>query len=430
MHTLKFAWDELQDKSLLLAHSGGVDSCVLAHLFLKANVDFSVAHCNFQLRDEASDQDLAFVKKWCDKHGISFFSRTFDTKAYQDLMKKSTQEAARDLRYEWFASLMDEVGFQGLVTAHHLNDQLETFLINATRGTGLSGLLGISERKKIYRPLRGISKKTILNYARENKIKWREDDSNAQCNYLRNKIRHQVVTPLENINPQALTNFNNTLEHLTAANKFIIHSLDQIKKEIFKRKEETTYINIEALNQQKQLHFCLHHWFYPLGFDVHEVAKLLKAQSGKIIRTSTHRLVRDRDQLLLSKLNPDIGSEIPILLEQKTRKLPLNLKWETVTQTTQKKWKTNEAFLDKDLLKNSLYLRHYRKGDYFYPSGMKGKKLLSKFFKDEKYSLLEKEQQWLFCSDGQIVWVVGKRCDRRFLVGSKTKNKLLMRVEQ
>lgn len=428
MNTWDLKLDELQDKQLLLAHSGGLDSSVLAHILLKEKIHFSVAHCNFQLRGEESDKDLVFVKNWCDDNKIPFYAKVFDTKIYKEKHKLSTQEAARELRYDWFYSLLNKKGMDGIITGHHLNDQLETFLINATRGTGISGLLGISNKRKLYRPLRMLSRKQILSIAENNKIQWREDASNAELEYLRNQIRHKVITPLEKIKPDAISNFKTTLENLAEAEAFLQENLALLKTKLFEQQKDRTLIDIALLKNQKQLRFCLHYYFAPYGFEAQQVLKLLDASSGKRLESTTHRLIFDRTKLILTPLQTKAVNNAWIDLDQKEVKLPLDLVWETNPVKIKSKWNPNEAFLDKEILKNPLQLRKYQKGDYFCPTGMKGKKLLSKFFKDEKYSLLEKEQQWLLCSGDAIVWVIGKRCDRRFTVGSQTKNKLLMRL--
>ena len=200
MKALSFNAKPLQGRRLLLAHSGGVDSSVLAHLLLEANLDFSVAHCNFQLRGAESDQDASFVKNWCQQHQIPFFEIAFSTEAYQEHSKKSTQLAARDLRYKWFESLQFCHNFEILLTGHHLNDQIETFLIHASRGTGISGLLGIPQTSNLVRPLLGVSKEKIISYAQSHSLVWREDRTNLEPTYLRNRIRNEVLAPLEKIN--------------------------------------------------------------------------------------------------------------------------------------------------------------------------------------------------------------------------------------
>ena len=422
--------DQLINKSVLLAHSSGVDSCVLAHIFLNKKINFSVAHCNFQLRGEESENDLLFVKDWCKKNKIPFFYKTFDTKKFRENKKIGIQEAARDLRYQWFALLMNKNNFQVLTTAHHLNDQFETFMINITRGSGIQGLLGIPSNKKCIRPLNDVSKKDILKFAKENKIQWREDSSNYTHDYLRNKIRHQLISPIEEIKPKALENFKNTLGNLRDAKDFIEYSLNELKKKLFIEKDDVIKIPLNKLNEIEPLNFCLHHLFSPFGFVSKEVKKLLKSNSGKKLLNDHFRLIRDRNYLLLSPLRSKINDEILINLDKNIPKLPIPINFEVNVKSIKDKWDINEAFLDKDRLKKPICIRKYKKGDYFCPTGMRGKKLLSKFFKDEKYSLLDKEQQWLLCSQDEIVWVIGRRCDRRFIANSKTNNKLLIRLSE
>ena len=415
----------LSGKRFLLAHSGGLDSSVLANLLLEASVDFSVAHCNFQLRGSESDDDSFFVEKWCKKQNITFFSNIFSTNTYMEFNKKSTQLAARELRYKWFDCLLGIYNFEALITAHHLNDQIETFLINTTRGTGISGLLGIQENDKLYRPLLQESKNSLVIYAQKNGIKWREDLSNETNDYLRNSIRHLVLDPLIKLRPNALDNFKTTLRHLTEANSFIHNSLDTLKQSIFIQQTDYVSISIAGIKKLPQSLFCIHQWFSSLGFEALEVIKLLDADSGKILLSKTHRMLRDRSVLILTEIPIKIEDSFKIDLKSSKISVPINLSWKFINMVSFS-WKSNEAALDYKLLKKPILIRKSIKGDYFYPTGMFGKKLISKFFKDEKYSLLEKEEQWLLCSGDQIVWVVGKRCDQRFAADKKTKKIILI----
>lgn len=420
----------LASEKLLLAHSGGVDSCVMAQILLEEKIPFSVAHCNFQLRDSASIADEEFVRTWCKQYKIPFFIKRFDTLSFKKEHKQSIQLAARTLRYQWFEELRNTHGFSVLLTAHHLNDQFETFFMHATRGTGISGLLGIQERDWIQRPLKNTPKAEILAYAQEHKIKWREDASNATDDYLRNEVRHQLLEPWLELHPESLTNFKTTLQHLTAANSFIQSQLDSLKKQFFVEQDSGLEIEVALLNQLPQKHFCIHHWFAPLGFSADEVSKLLQASKGKVLYSSTHRLIRERERLVLTTLKEMNTQRFVLDLSSKENKLPISLIWENVNPTSKMNWKSHQAALDKSLLKKPLCLRKYKKGDYFYPSGMNGKKLLSKFFKDEKYTILQKESQWLLCSAEAIVWVVGKRCDERFTAKASASEILLMQLEQ
>ena len=418
----------LSGKQLLLAHSGGLDSSVLAHLLLKAGLNFSVAHCNFQLRASESEADMKFVEAWSREHSIPFFCVKFATEIHKEFYKKSTQVSARDLRYDWFYSLMEVYEFDFLLTAHHLNDQLETFLINTTRATGISGLLGIQEKETLLRPLRTIPKKELIEYAEAEKISWQEDQSNASDVYLRNANRHHVIPAIEEVVPNALQNFQSTLDHLDLANDFIRESLETQKNKLFKNTGKSLSIEIKELEELPSLSFCLHHWFAPFGFDTKEVVKLMESESGKVIYSPSHRLIRDRSSITLSLLYSKEDNQFLFDPLKNNQDLPIQLSCESIEIKGKETWESHQAALDKRMLKKPLSLRKSIKGDYFYPTGMKGKKLLSKFFKDEKYSLLEKEQQWLLCSENKIVWVIGKRCDRRFIATKNSKKALLITV--
>ena len=419
----------LAQEKLLLAHSGGIDSSVLAHLLLTEKIPFSVAHCNFQLREKESDEDAFFVKNWCEVNQIRHHAKRFDTLQYKIEHKLGTQEAARTLRYQWFESLREIHDYTAVLTAHHLNDQLESFLMYSTRGTGLNGLLGIPESDWVRRPLLSVTKEEIRAYAKDHQILWREDSSNDTEDYLRNQFRHSVVASIVSIQPKALLNFKTTLNHLTAANDFIQAQLRELKSKIFFKNSDSTTILLSTLDALHQKEFCIHHWFSPLGFASSEVLKLLQAPKGKALYSATHRLMRERDSFVLSLVAEDEISEFHFEIETPKTQLPISLKWEV--QVNEGKIYKNTFFvaLDKKKLKKTLLLRKYQKGDYFYPTGMQGKKLLSKFFKDEKYSTLQKEAQWILCSGDQIVWVVGKRCDNRFAANETTEEILLMKCE-
>ena len=420
---------EFRGKKLLLAHSGGIDSSVLAQLLKVKNIPFSVAHCNFQLRGRESELDQAWVEQWCDAHQIPFFCKRFDLNITKKKLKQGTQEAARTERYSWFDELRTSYHFDFLLTAHHLNDQFETFLMYATRGSGLNGLLGIQQRDWIRRPLQNLEKKEIIAYAKAQKIKWREDASNATTDYLRNEFRHTLVGPWLEKHPNTLSKFKTTLIHLRETNAFVESQLSNLKKRLFKEVSGHIEINIKDVQKLPQLSFCVHHWFSPLGFDAKEVVKLINAPKGKQIRSSTHRLIRERGIIVLAALKVATSKKYLFNLDTEIDNLPISLAMSRVSMPVSPNWQAHQAALDYSKLKMPLSLRKYQKGDYFYPSGMKGKKLLSKYFKDEKYTLLEKEEQWLLCSMNQIVWVVGKRCDARFTADQKTSELLVIELK-
>lgn len=412
----------LKGKRLLLACSGGVDSVVLTHLCVGANLDITLAHCNFNLRGKESDDDALFVQDLANQLEIDFKTKSFDTKKYAQTYKGSIQMIARELRYRWFDEIMDTEGFDYVMTAHHADDSVETFLINLSRGTGIDGLSGIpAMNEKIVRPLLSFSRKAILDYANAEHIDWREDSSNAESKYLRNKIRQEIVPRLKELHPTFLENFKKTQVHLHQTSTIIQNHVDKLKDSLFEKGEGHFKINIDSLTKLEPLDAYLYQLFNEYGFtEWEDVNGLLNSMSGKEVQSNTHRLVKDREFLLLSK-KEDKNNEIFVVSEGAgSIDFPVQLKIEEVK--TLEKTAKNVVFLDKEKLNYPLMLRNWEKGDYFYPFGMKGKKKLSKFFKDEKVDVLSKEKQWLLCSDNNIVWVIGRRPDERYKVDDSTRN--------
>ena len=413
--------DNEQPPQFLLACSGGVDSMVLLELLRQLPCKFAVAHCNFQLRGEESDADEDLVKQQCAVRGVSFFSQRFSTKAYAKDHGLSTQMAARALRYNWFDELMQEKGFTHLITAHHLNDQVETFLINLGRASGLKGLSGIPT-DRVVRPLLGVQKQHIVTYAQQQHIPWREDASNASDAYLRNQLRHQLLPAWEKIYPNISEQIHQSIERLSWAEEALAVKVVGFKEKYFLFDGEKTTISIASLATLYPLEYYLHALFSPYGFNhLRDLMDLLQAQSGKQLRSNSHRLVRDRDHLMLHPIPKNAREQEEAVYWEATSDLQQPIPLQLVEASSQNK---HTAILDASLLKYPLILRKYREGDYFYPVGMQGKKKLSKFFKDLKYSLLEKEQQWLLCSENDIVWVIGQRVDARYAASEHTAQKI------
>lgn len=417
------------DKSkILIAISGGVDSVVLTNLCYKLELDIALAHCNFNLRGKESDADEEFVLQLAEGLDIEIFIESFETEVYAKQNKLSTQMAARELRYNWFHQLAEQLDFDYILTAHHADDNLETFLINLSRGTGIEGLTGIPEiNDNIIRPLLSFSRSDIEEYAKAENLKWREDKSNASTKYLRNKLRLEVIPILKEINPKLLKSFNKTIEHLQDSKGIIDDRIDSISDTIITKVNEDgihfDIFQIKALNNPKAY---LYEFLKDYGFtEWNDVYDLLEAQSGKQVFSNTHRLIKDRDCLLLSEIEQNViqsVSEESILITEFDKKIqtPLGtLFFETTKRLNDLKEST--IYVDKSKLKFPLTIRKGQEGDYFYPFGMQGKKKLSKYFKDEKLSLLEKENIWLLCSESEIVWIINKRADNRFKVTDKTK---------
>ena len=415
----------LKEKKLLLAVSGGIDSMVLVHLCHQLKLDFAVAHCNFQLRGNESDDDENFMKSQTEKLQIPVFIQKFDTKSIAETQKLSIQLAARKLRYDWFYELMNENGFDYILTAHHLDDSLETFLINFTRGSGLDGLIGIPEQNdKIVRPLLIFSRNEIETFAQENNIAWREDSSNSSDKYLRNKLRHDVIPILKELNSSLLSSFENTIKNLKQSQSLVDDASKMVYEKVASKQENQIVFNLDLLLTYPNYQAYLFSWLSDFGFtDWDSVYDLVSAQSGKQVMSDSHVLLKNRNTLLLFSRKENSEEVIyQIDKAQKQVKVPLNLTFCNVSDISVQP--TNTIFVDAKKMQFPLTIRKWKEGDIFYPFGMKGKKKLSKFFKDEKFSMLEKNEIWLLCSNNKIVWIIGKRQDDRFKI-TETTTKIL-----
>ena len=420
-HHIEQNFPQLKDKKLLLAVSGGVDSIVLLDLFYKLRFEICVVHCNFQLRGKESDADEMLVRETCQDKYIPYFIESFDTLEFAKENKLSIQLAARKLRYDWFQELLS-LGFDYVLTAHHLDDNVETFLINFTRGTGLEGLTGIpAQNENIIRPLLPFSRDEIENYAKENKIQWREDSSNASDKYFRNKLRHNIVPTLKELNTGFLDSFQNTLHHLQQAESLVNDASKLVFEKVVKERGNQLEIQLKQLLEFQNYKAYLFQWLKSYGFSAwNDIYDLVNAQSGKQVFSETHVLLKDREKLILSERKSTDKSEV-FIIESIESKVNIPLKLIFSRFSGGKNVNANCIFVDEDKIKFPLIIRKRQEGDYFYPAGMNGKKKLSKYFKDEKYSLLDKENQWLLCSEDQIIWVIGKRADQRFITTERTQ---------
>ena len=413
----------LTGKKLLVAISGGIDSVVLTHLCKNANLNIALAHCNFNLRGKESDADEAFILKLAEDLDVQVFIQNFDTHLFMETYKVSVQIAARELRYNWFEELAEQQPFDYILTAHHADDNLETVLINFIRGTGLEGLTGIPVvNEKIVRPLLAFSRETIEDFAAKNKLKWREDSSNTSDKYLRNKLRHHLVPILKDINPNILQNFKTTLSNLNDTADIVEESTNAVlKRAITTINKDHIAFKVSEFKKVNNPKAYLYEVFKVFGFTAwDDILNLLDAQAGKQVFSPQYRLIKDRDHLLLSEIKPKTKLEIQIQDREEQINTPLGTLNLTEADTVSKK-EPQSIYVDKDKIKFPLKLRKKQEGDVFYPLGMQGKKKLSKYFKDEKLSLLEKENIWLLCSENNIVWVLNKRADNRFKVTEHTK---------
>ncbi len=421
----------LEGKKIMIAISGGIDSVVLTHLLYKLNVDISLAHCNFRLRGNASDEDQLFAQELANQMNVAFYTTNFDTSKYAKEIGYSTQMAARELRYDWFEKIRAKNNLDYVATAHHLDDNLETFLINFSRGTGLKGLTGIPPiNKSIVRPLLVFSRDEIEQYAKENGVIWREDKSNQELTYQRNKIRHQVVPILKELNPQLVNSFKKTHEYLTGSRDIIEDKLTDITQDVIASKPSSiktfNISKILALSNPKAYLFEL---LNDYGFtEWNDILGLLSAQSGKTIFSQTHRLIKDRDHFLLEPIAFKEGVQHISIFEGQDlvnlKNFRLHFKKVDISEESEFK---NCIHVDADKLEFPLTLRKWEAGDYFHPFKMTGKKKVSKYFKDEKLSLIDKERTWFLCSNNDIVWVVNRRLDDRFKITKDTKK--IIRIE-
>ena len=289
--------------NFVLAISGGIDSMVLANLFLINNLNFSIAHCNFQLRGKESDDDELFIKKWCSEKDIKLYNKKFSTEDYCKKNKLTIQMGARELRYEWFRELIDKEKHDFIVTAHHIDDQLETFIINSIRGTGIDGLVGTPDKiNKIIRPLLMTSKDQIIEYSKVNRINYREDSSNDKEDYLRNKIRHSVIPYLKSDDDNVLLKFKTTIENLNSTKIFVQKVISKIRDRVFIYEGENIITDIDLLKDLDPIEFYIHELYKDFEFNYKEVMKLFDSDSGKYISSSNYNMTKQKNNLIISKI--------------------------------------------------------------------------------------------------------------------------------
>jgi tRNA(Ile)-lysidine synthase len=422
---------------LILALSGGIDSMVLADLLLKSKVEFVVAHCNFHLRGEESDGDEQFVREYAVRNGIQCFVKHFDTEQYAAEQGVSIEMAARDLRYAWFEELRQQLGYDKIAVAHHADDQAETFFINLLRGAGLRGLKGMQPQNGvIIRPLLWASRKQVHQYAIDNQINWREDHTNAETVYLRNKIRNQLLPVFDELHPEARQGLYRSLEHLASENELYRELLKEKLSQIVKQEDEVQKVKVPELVEGPASFQLLFEWLRQYGFNTdqcHFIFEAMKTGIGNKYYSPTHQLVIGRNELQLSEIRSVSDEEIRIDRGEEEILSPIHLRFSQVEKTADFiiNKSRDVAQWDADKIQFPLTLRHWRHGDRFHPLGMKGSKLLSDFFVDQKFTELQKRNTWLLVSaDGDILWVIGHRVDDRCKVTSETKTILRCETER
>ena len=421
---------------ILVALSGGADSVALLHLLLQNGFNCVAAHCNFTLRRHESDEDELFVKELCRNWDIELHTIRFDTQAYSKDHKISIEMAARELRYQWFEQLLVEVDAKYLATGHHGSDAIETFLLNLVRGTGIKGLTGMAWRNQhIIRPMLAASAGEVLHYCRSKHLDFRTDSSNMETHYQRNKIRHQIVPLLEELNPSFFETMQHNMTYLREAEQIFAAEIQRVKEQMVAETEDALLIPIRLINEHPQKQTMLYEILRPYGFPGQIMPSIIDSLSGipgKQFFSATHRLVIDRYNLILvaqSQPEPEVYAleggqthmDQPLKMALRQFEKPSDYSF------PKENWKVH---LDADLIDFPLIIRKMQAGDKFQPLGMQQFKKISDFFVDQKMSLIDKEKIWLLTNGVDIIWVMGQRIDNRFKITPATKNILELELPE
>lgn len=409
---------------ILVALSGGLDSVALLYLMHMSSFYVEAAHCNFNLRGEESDSDAQFIKELCKALGLTVHVKNFDAGAHANDFGVSIQMAARDLRYAWFEELRSKNGFAYIATAHHRDDQVETILINLSRGTGIKGMQGMKPlQNKIIRPLLFTDKSALELWMQKENHTYREDSSNASIKYTRNKLRQQVIPILRTLNPSLSKTVQENIERFAGTETNLSFLLEKERQNIVLQKGIEQHFILSALTAYPSPSSVLYYFISDFGFqDWKAIENMLNSESGKIIYSQTHELLKDREVFILRE-KKTVEQSRYLIEKTKTGIIsPLKMQFSCVpTKDFKINTSTLVAALDYEKLTFPLELRKWKEGDAFQPLGLKGKKKLSDFFIDQKKNIFEKENTWLLCSNDQIVWVVGNRIDERFKLVEKTQ---------
>jgi tRNA(Ile)-lysidine synthase len=414
---------------LLLTVSGGIDSVVLAELCHQAGLKFGIAHCNFQLRGDESEGDERFVQELARKYAVDFYTQRFDTKAFAQHNGISTQMAARQLRYEWFDRIRQEHRYNYILTAHHQDDLLETILLNLTRGTGIAGLHGILPKNGfLIRPLLFATRGRIDQFLQQMQLTWREDSSNFSNDYLRNRLRHEVIPILQEMNPKVAASVSELAERVRATEAIVAESMQLATKEAVHEENGSLWISYEKLEKLSAPLERLSYWLATYHFTYHQTKMIWKSrngQAGKQFFSPTHTLISDRTHWVVTPTPTEQPTEWFLTSATGEIVYPNGfLKWDVINAIENENIEANPnvIYLDADELIFPITLRLWQKGDRFCPLGMKGKqKKISDFLIDNKVPRNIKERVYVLESEGKIAWLVGFRPDERFKVKEKTK---------
>jgi len=423
---------------LLLAVSGGVDSVVLCELCYRSGYDFVVAHCNFQLRNKESERDEVFVRSLGKKYGVEVLVKRFETKSIATVEKKSIETAARDLRYHWFHELLSGQGENRasyILTAHHADDNIETVTMNFFRGTGITGLRGIlSKQGKIIRPLLFVRRFEIEQFAADKSLDFVADSSNLENNYTRNQFRNQIIPLVKNSFPGAENNILKNIQRFKEVEIIYQYFIQRLKKQLLEQKGNEIHIPVLKLLKIKPLATVVYEVIKNFDFTAHqtnEVIGLLKSETGKYVESTSHRIIKNRNWLIISPVQTKAAQNI--LIEEGNKNISFQQGVLNIEKHQAFNFKLHASNLiaqvDAAEIRFPVLLRKWKQGDYFYPLGMTKKKKLSRFFIDQKLSLTDKENTWVLEMDKKIIWVVGMRIDNRYKISPQTKNILVVYYE-
>lgn len=420
---------------VLLAVSGGIDSMVMTDLFLSAGFETGIAHCNFCLRGEESDGDENMVRKFASDHKVPFYTIRFDTKAYAKEKGISIQMAARDLRYEWFETIRKDNRYENISVAHNLNDNIETLLLNLIRGTGVAGLTGMKPvSNNIVRPLLFATRQKITEYQKMKGICFREDRSNAETKYTRNKIRHLILPLMKEINPSVEDSLNDTAGKMSEINEILSQYIDGIRNDISVTIGEKVIFDIKKLADHSSNSTMIFELFKPYGItgpSINDLIMVIAGKTGGQLITRSHKIIKNRKDLIITSIEESGSSVsyeiagIPDLLILPWIKSVQLIRISPDIKIPDDK---NIAFLDADKFSFPLVIRNWKNGDVFFPLGMKNKKKLSDYFIDRKFSLIDKEKTLVMESDGKIIWIIGERIDNRFKITKTTTRALKIEI--
>lgn len=419
------------DRPVVVGFSGGADSVALLSILVRLGYTCYALHCNFHLRGEESMRDERFAEAFAGKVGIPFYKTDFDTHTYAAEKHISIEMAARQLRYGWFEEMREKLGAQAIAVAHHADDNVETVLLNLVRGSGIRGLRGMMPKNGfIVRPLLGVGRKEILAWLETHQYEYVTDSTNLTDAYTRNFIRLQVLPLLEEINPSAREAILRSATHLGETEAIYLDVLERAEKEV--RRADGSF-SIPALLTFPSPQTILYELLKPYGFTrlvTEDIFSSLQKESGKFFYSPAYRLLKDRDWLLVTLRDEQpVGEEcIRIEGEEGDLKAPVELSWRksVITEDFSIIKDKHIAYFDYDALRFPLSIRRWKKGDWFIPFGMKGRKKLSDYFTDRKYSRIQKEAVWLLCSGNDIVWIIGERPDNRFRINKGTKSVLIV----